>query len=216
MIQNAWNWVLAHQVTVGLIIAVLIQVINAATTIWTDHPKAVKWLTFLISVLSIVRSRGAATAPGLLGALKFPLVPELPTKEPTAPSGTAGTITTMLALVVLTTGCPSASTGTTFDPATALNTACAFEPAVNVLVTVGVCNNLKEPAKSICLKVAAIAHAIGPAVLVGVGALYDACRGATPRALPKELNTAPASQPAVSPSPPTSHSAKALSPKVTK
>jgi len=214
MIQNAWNWVLAHQVTVGLIIAVLIQIINAATTIWTDHPKAVKWLTFLISILSVVRSRGAATVPGLIGALKFPLVPELP---PKTPGGSSGVITTMLALVVLTTsGCPATTGGSSFDPTVALNTACAFEPAVNVLVTVGVCNNLKEPAKSICLKVAAIAHAIGPAVLVGVGALYDACRGATPRSIPKELNTAPASQPVVSPSSPTSHPAKALSPKVTK
>jgi hypothetical protein len=215
--QNVWNWMLTHQVTMGLIIAALIQIINAATTIWTGHPKAVKWLTFLISVLSVVRSRGAATEPGLLGALKLPLVPELPPKEPLAPSGTAGTITTMLALVVLTTGCPSTIPAGSFDPTVALNTACAFEPAVNTLVTVGVCNNLKEPSKSICLKVAAIAHAIGPAVLVGVGALYDACRGATPRSIPKELNTAPAaSQPTVPSSPPTSNTTKALTPKVVK
>lgn len=204
--QNVWNWMLTHQVTVGLIIAALIQIINAATTIWTNHPKAVKWLTFLISVLSVVRSRGAATEPGLLGALKLPLVPELPSKEPKAPSSGAGTITTMLAIILIAnSGCPSTIPAGSFDPAAALNTACAFEPAVNTLVTVGVCNNLKEPSKSICLKVAAIAHAIGPAVLAGVGALYDVCRGAAaPRQVPKELIAPAASQPAVSPSSPTS------------
>lgn len=201
--QNVWNWMLTHQVTVGLIVAALIQIINAATTVWTNHPKAVKWLTFLISVLSIVRSRGAATEPGLLGALKLPLIPELPKKgDPSL----GGVITTLLAIILIAnSGCPSTIPAGSFDPAAALNTACAFEPAVNTLVTVGVCNNLKEPSKSICLKVAAIAHAIGPAVLAGVGALYDVCRGAAaPRQVPRELIVPAASQPAVSPSSPTS------------
>lgn len=198
MLQSAWSWVLAHQAIVAAIAVFLISVLNAATTVWTDHPKAVKWLTFLVSILSIFRSKNAIEKPGLIAALKFPLIPETGTRE-ASPGGPL--ITTMLTIILLTsTGCPSGNPGA-FDPKNALNTACTYEPALNTIITVGVCDNLKEPSKSICLKVAAIAHTIAPAVLTAVGGIYDACRGATPRQVPKSLlkPATPASQPASTP-----------------
>jgi hypothetical protein len=69
-----------------------------------------------------------------------------------------------------------------------LDAACNSEPAVNMLVDNLVCNNLKEPAKSTCLKVSAIAHALAPGVLAGIGAMHDACKGETPRDFPRKLD----------------------------
>lgn len=209
-LTDVWHWMAAHPAAATAIVAGLISILNAATTIWSDHPKAIKWFTFIISILSVIRSRGEATKPGILGALKFPLVPEV-SSRPASPdvNSTTGAITSALfpfALVsLLASGCPATTGQNQFDPATALNTACALEPALNTIVTAGVCDNLKEPAKTTCLKVAAIAHVIAPAILAGVGAIYDTCRGATPRSLtppkaePKTVT--PASKPVLPPPP---------------
>lgn len=67
-------WIKANWGLILIVIGAVCTVLNAATTIWRDHPTAVKWLSFIISALSVVRSKGEPDGP--LGALKLPGVPE--------------------------------------------------------------------------------------------------------------------------------------------
>lgn len=171
-IQNNWS-------TFSIIIGGVITILNAATTLWYDHPKAIKWLTFLISALSVVKSKNAE--PGLLGAIKMPFIPEGKNKK--SPSIITSSLIVVMSLMLI--GCKTTTSGEqVFDPATALDVTCNMEPAANLIAKVAVCNNLKEPAKSTCLKVAATIHAMAPSVLAGIGAIYDVCKGQTPRKFP--------------------------------
>jgi len=218
---NAWHWLSAHWLVVSGVLAALITILNSATSLWHDHPKAVRWLSFIVSALSVVRSKGAE--PGALGALKLPLIPEFRASKPApavvpppSPTDDTGPMSTTALIPFLVTvgsagllalsgsGCTAtASGGHAFDPASALSAACAVEPAINVLAVAGVCDNLKEPAKTTCKKVAALIHAVAPALLVGAGAIYDVCQGRAPKELPRLMEStraltppAPASVPA--------------------
>lgn len=209
-LMNVWHWVSAHWLVVSTVLAGIITVLNAATSIWSDHPKAIRWLSIIVSALSVVRSKGAD--PGVLGALKFPFIPEKSGK-PTAVSSTDDTGPMKIAavfpffvtagaaglLALSVSGCiATPGGGHAFDPVTALSTACSVEPAINALAVAGVCDNLKEPAKSKCLKVAALIHAVAPALLVGAGAIYDVCQGRVPKELPRLMDTTRALSPPAS------------------
>lgn len=175
-LTNVWQWASVHWLAVSGVLAALITILNAATSIWQDHPKAVRWLSLIISALSVVRSKGAE--PGVFGALKFPLIPEFKSKV------VDKIITTSLVFILLA-SCRTVGGVQVFDPSTAVSTACGVEPAIYLLAQKGACDNLKEPSKSICVKVAALVHIGASVVLPVVGAIYDACKGETPRELPK-------------------------------
>jgi len=180
-LTNILHWCSNNWVFVTGIAGGLITILNASTNLWHDHPKAVKIFSILISALSVVKSKNAE--PGILGAIKLPFIPEFKNKNKSAVI-TSGIICIMLLTL---TGCKTISTGEhVFDPATALDVTCNMEPAANLIAQIGVCNNLKEPAKSTCLKVAAIVHGLAPGVLAGIGAIYDVCKGQTPRDFPKK------------------------------
>lgn len=182
MLANIGHWITAHWLIISGVLGALITILNAATSVWHDHPKTIRWLSVIISTLSVVRSKGAD--PGVLGALKLPFVPEFKSKS----MSSAVKVITSALLACALMGCTTTSSGTHgFDPGAALTTACAVEPSINILATAGVCDNLKEPAKSTCLKVSAIIHAAAPLLLSGAGAIYDACRGIAPRSLIKTL-----------------------------
>ena len=56
--------------TITIILIVLIQILNAATRHWKDNTGAVKVLTFLSEIFSILTSRGQVN--GSLGKVKAP------------------------------------------------------------------------------------------------------------------------------------------------
>lgn len=215
--MNAWHWVSAHWLVVSSVLAGVITVLNAATSIWSDHPKAIRWLSIIVSALSVVRSKGAD--PGVLGALKLPFIPEKSGKPAETVSSTDDTgpmkvaavlpffVTAGAAGLLALSGSGCIATpggGHAFDPASALSMACAAEPAINALAVAGACDNLKEPAKTTCKKVAALIHAVAPALLVGAGAIYDVCQGRVPKELPRLMESTrtlspPSSVPASAP-----------------
>jgi hypothetical protein len=181
--MEIFNWIQSHWAIFSVIAAGIVTILNAATTLWHDHPKAIKWLTLLISAFSLIKSKNAE--PGPLGAIKMPFIPESRNK-----SKSNITITTTILILFMSLflfGCKTTSTGNqVFDPATALDVTCNMEPAANLIAQVAICNNLKEPAKSTCLKVASTIHAMAPSVLAGIGAIYDVCKGETPRNFPRK------------------------------
>lgn len=66
-------WLTAHWGTIALVLGVLISLLNAATTHWSEHTGLVKWLLYIADALSIIRSKG--TSGSVLGNAKLPLVP---------------------------------------------------------------------------------------------------------------------------------------------
>lgn len=175
------EWIQNNWVTFSIIAGGLVTILNAATTIWHDHPKAIKWLTLIISALSVIRSKNAE--PGPLGAIKMPFIPESKNKK----SSSVITSCFIVVMSLMLVGCKTTSAGEhVFDPATALDVACKMEPAADLIAQVAICNNLQEPAKSTCLKVASTIHAMAPSVLAGIGAIYDVCKGQTPREFPRK------------------------------
>lgn len=94
------EWLTVNWTTIVIVLGGLITILNAATQVWHEKAGAVRVLQFIISALSLVRSKGAD--PGALGALKLPLVPELPPKSTTR-SGILGSV--LLVMIVSLAGC---------------------------------------------------------------------------------------------------------------
>ncbi len=101
--QKLIEWFTANWATIVIVLGVLVTILNAATQVWHEKVGAVRILQFIASCLSLVRSKGAD--PGPLGALKLPLVPELPPK-----SGRGGLIGSVLLVMIVALGgcCASA------------------------------------------------------------------------------------------------------------
>lgn len=83
-----------------------------------------------------------------------------------------------LALVgAMLSGCVTTSTGERkFDAAKAVDTACAITPALSTIAQKGVCENLAEPARTKCLRIAAIVQASAGVGLAIGGSIAEACR----------------------------------------
>lgn len=83
-----------------------------------------------------------------------------------------------LALVgVMLSGCVTTSTGERkLDAAKAVDTACAITPALSTIAQKGVCENLAEPARTKCLRIAAIVQASAGVGLAIGGSIAEACR----------------------------------------
>lgn len=83
-----------------------------------------------------------------------------------------------LALVgVMLSGCVTTSTGERkLDAAKAVDTACAITPALGTIAQKGVCENLAEPARTKCLRIAAIVQASAGVGLAIGGSIAEACR----------------------------------------
>jgi len=66
------NWITNHWEAISLGLYLAINILNAASRHWTNQEGAMRWLTFVTEVLSIIRSRDQA--PGsILGNAKLPL-----------------------------------------------------------------------------------------------------------------------------------------------
>jgi folate-dependent tRNA-U54 methylase TrmFO/GidA len=83
-----------------------------------------------------------------------------------------------LALVgAMLSGCVTTSTGERkFDAAKAVDTACAITPALSTIAQKGVCENLAEPARTKCLRIAAIVQASAGVGLAIGGSIAEACK----------------------------------------
>lgn len=74
-------------------------------------------------------------------------------------------------------GCVTTSTGERkLDAAKAVDTACAITPALSTIAQKGVCENLAEPARTKCLRIAAIVQASAGVGLAIGGSIAEACR----------------------------------------
>lgn len=61
-----WPWI------VGSLVPVLILILNAATKRFSEYPKAVRWLMFIVDVLSLTRAKNTPDGE-ILGKVKVPL-----------------------------------------------------------------------------------------------------------------------------------------------
>jgi len=63
-------WLHLHWELIALVAGVLISILNAATTHWSEHTGAVKVLLWIVDCLSLIRSKG--TEGSTLGNAKLP------------------------------------------------------------------------------------------------------------------------------------------------
>lgn len=155
----------------------LVKAAAAATEATMDVIKSSRfWLSLAIIAAAVVLAVtklidgnvAIATMTGLLGGFGV--------AKAGASSGVKVLVPFILLGVFLSACVTTASGERRFDAAKALDTACDVAPALNLIATKVVCENLPSPKREKCLKIAA---AIGITTAVGLpvaGAVVDACK----------------------------------------